>query len=357
MKNNIQKIRESNFELLRIIAMFLVLVVHADYLSIGRPTQIEIMQEPICSIGRIFIQAMSIACVNIFVLISGWFGIKPSLKSFSNFIFQCLFFYIGIYWIGIASGYATFNIKDCVRSFALIKWNWFIYSYILLYILAPVLNSYINNTPQKQLRNTIIYFYIFQTIFGFLFRTVPFFYEGYSTISFIGLYMLARYVKLYPNKYTTFSIKKDFLIILSSIILVATTEFLLVINNAPKHFNYNNYINPLVIISALYTLLAFSKLKFNNKFINWIATSCFAVYLIHINPLILDKYLDGMKYIYNNTNGIAYLTTITFVLILIFTISILIDKSRIFVWNLLWKNIEKSNIYQTNFSSKNKPSQ
>ena len=350
MKNSNYVIRESNFELLRIVAMFLVLVVHADYLSLGRPTQIEIMQEPISSIGRIFFQAMSIACVNIFILISGWFGIKPSIKSFSNFIFQCLFFYIGIYLVGIASGFATFSIKGLVRSFALIKWNWFIYSYILLYILAPILNSYINNTPKKQIRNTIICFYIFQTIFAFLFRTVSFFENGYSTISFIGLYMLARYIKLFPNKYTTLSIKNDFLIISFFITLIATIEFILISYNAPEHYKYNNYINPFVILVALYTLLLFSKLKFHSKFINWIASSCFAVYLIHINPLILDKYLHGTKFIYNNTNGFTYLLTISLALIIIFIFAIFLDKIRILVWNLFWKNIERTNIYQMNFN-------
>ena len=354
MKNNNPGTRDSNFELLRIIAMFLVLIVHADYLSLGRPTQTQIIQEPFSSIGRIFFQAMSIACVNIFILISGWFGIKPNLKSFSNFIFQCIFFYVGIYLVGIVSGFTTFTPKTFVRTFALIKWNWFIYSYILLYILAPALNSYINNSPRKQLLNTIICFYTFQTIYGFLFRTVDFFHDGYSTISFIGLYMLARYIKLYPCKYTTLSTKNDLLIILLSITLIATIEFILISHNAPKHFEYNNYINPFVILAALYTLLLFSKLKFHSKFINWIATSCFAVYLIHINPLLLDKYLHGMKFIYDNTNGFSYLLTISLVLIIIFIISVFLDKIRILVWKLFWKNVERTNIYQMNFNKNHK---
>ena len=41
--------RQSNFELLRIIAMFLVLVVHADYFSLGAPSYQDCVNCPIQS--------------------------------------------------------------------------------------------------------------------------------------------------------------------------------------------------------------------------------------------------------------------------------------------------------------------
>lgn len=50
-------------ELLRIIAMFLVLVVHADFFSLGAPTLYKIKENELSSLRRIFIQAISIRCV------------------------------------------------------------------------------------------------------------------------------------------------------------------------------------------------------------------------------------------------------------------------------------------------------
>ena len=85
------KTRDSNIELLRMLAMFLVLLVHADFFSLGTPTLQDIQTSTLDSTLRIFFEALSIVCVNVFVLISGWFGIRPSLKGVSNFIFQCLF--------------------------------------------------------------------------------------------------------------------------------------------------------------------------------------------------------------------------------------------------------------------------
>ena len=86
------KVRQSNIELLRIIAMFLVLIVHADFTSIGCPNIEDIETSPISSFFRILTQSLSLICVNLFVLISGYFGINPKSKSILSLIFQVFFF-------------------------------------------------------------------------------------------------------------------------------------------------------------------------------------------------------------------------------------------------------------------------
>lgn len=74
-----QHARESNFELLRIIAMFMVLVLHADFQALGEPTRADIISSPLTSSLKVFFEMASIVAVNVFVLISGWFGIRGSL--------------------------------------------------------------------------------------------------------------------------------------------------------------------------------------------------------------------------------------------------------------------------------------
>ena len=85
------KERLSNFELLRILAMFLVLVVHANFFSINVPTHIECIRNGAVSFFRFFIESISIVCVDVFVLLSGYFGIKCRVKSFFNLFFQIIF--------------------------------------------------------------------------------------------------------------------------------------------------------------------------------------------------------------------------------------------------------------------------
>lgn len=84
--------RLSNIELLRIVAMLLVLATHANFYLFGPPSTEELLNTPILSLFRIYAQGISICCVDIFVIISGWFGIHAQKRSFLSFTFQCLYF-------------------------------------------------------------------------------------------------------------------------------------------------------------------------------------------------------------------------------------------------------------------------
>ena len=85
------KVREANFELLRITAMFMILVIHANMISLPKPVCSELFYNPFPVITRYFIESLGIFGVNIFVLISGWFTIKTRSKSFLAFGFQILY--------------------------------------------------------------------------------------------------------------------------------------------------------------------------------------------------------------------------------------------------------------------------
>ena len=63
--------RQSNIELFRIVAMFLVLVLHALFIAIGTPSQSQCLFAPGNAITRIFFQSLAIVAVDVFVLISG----------------------------------------------------------------------------------------------------------------------------------------------------------------------------------------------------------------------------------------------------------------------------------------------
>lgn len=201
--NNISKpaftrTRNSNIELLRITAMLLVLVVHADFFSLSEPKANDIIEDPVLSFVRFFVESCSIVCVNAFVLISGWFSIKPKVERFCNFFFQVVFFSVLLYfpfgsyykspgeWITIVLGFQY----------------WFVRAYIILYLLSPVLNSFVNTAKRKQLLLFILLFYLVQTIYGWYLGKAAWFDKGYSPLSFFGLYLIGRYLRIYkPFRY------------------------------------------------------------------------------------------------------------------------------------------------------------
>lgn len=194
--------RQSNIELLRILAMFLVLIVHADFWTLGPPSTEDFSTSPINAWTRTIIESISIVCVNVFILISGWFGIRFSVKGLLNFIFQCAYFLFGIYFVMVASGCVSFSIKGLAECLCLTSVNWFIKAYAALYILTPMLNAFVDKASRKQFRNLLILFFTFQTIWGWT-GAAAWVMFGYSAFSFIGLYLLARYIRLYDIKCLT----------------------------------------------------------------------------------------------------------------------------------------------------------
>ena len=73
--------RNSSLEFYRIIATFTVLVVHFNGWFVDIPERFDFSHIALSRIGQMIIEAATIICVNMFVLISGYFGIKLRLSS------------------------------------------------------------------------------------------------------------------------------------------------------------------------------------------------------------------------------------------------------------------------------------
>ena len=335
---NCQEPRHSNIELLRIISMFLVLIVHADFWSLGRPTSLDMQITPLASYTRFFIESLAIVCVNIFVLISGWFGINPSVKSFSKFAFQCLFFLTGHFVVRLVIGESYLNLKGIVRHFCLLSDYWFIKSYVGLYILAPILNAFVKVANKIQMKSLLIVFFLYQTIYGW-FGAADFFANGYSTMSFMGLYMLGRYLNVYGKIQTSRPIPPFVWICIYMTCCITNTILAPIIS----FLNIYSYLSPLVILASVSIFLVFSNLKMKTyKIINWIAASCFAIYLFHVDQGgIGNVFRQTIAAIYSSTSGILCIVEIGLFLVGVSVIAIMLDQIRILLWNLISNMIER----------------
>lgn len=331
--------RQSNIELLRILAMFLVLLVHADFFSLGAPDVNEIHNTPIDAFLRILFESISIVCVNVFVLISGWFGIKPSFKGLSNFIYQCLFFLTGLYLFTLCLGVNQLSLQGIAGCFFATKLNWFIKAYLLLYFLSPVLNSFIQNSTRRTFKLVLISFFLFTCTYGW-FGAAAFMCDGYTTLFFIGLYLLARFLRIYSPQWTQYSSFTYFAIYFACVTLVTSVSFLVpYFGDREVALNLYSYISPTTIVGALSLLLCFTRIKIQNKFINWCGISCFAVFLIHVSPSTLWHFKSMFIYLHDNLSSFAFWTATLAVLSIIFIISVLIDKVRIKTYNSLYAHV------------------
>lgn len=334
------KQRNSSFELLRIISMVLVLVVHLDFLAIGNPTQEELLSSFQPCISRIIFESLAICCVNVFVLISGWFGIRASIKGFSNFIFQCLFIATFVIVCNL-----LFGIGDSVRPVAfrdLINLNWFVVSYIGLYIISPILNAFIETIDKKQIRTTLLILFSFEFLFGFVTQWTQDFNLGYSILHFVLLYLLARYSNIHKPRYANLTRPIYIFNFFVSSLIITFVGWIIVSFNISTIPDWFNYYNPIVIIESLSLILLFSKITINSNIVNNIAKSCFAVFLFHTHPYISRVYLyPFVKESYFSSPGLNTLGVCILIITTVFTVSILIDRIRLFTWNLFSKFFNK----------------
>ena len=137
--------RQSNYELLRIIAMMMIIGLHyfnadmggvIDNVSIGTTNYyLTYLFESIFMVG-----------VNVFVLISGYFMIKKdtiNIRKCVDLLILLAFYGICFYIIRIFIGIDKFSIKNLIKvSLPILAGSrWFVKTYIILVILSPFINK------------------------------------------------------------------------------------------------------------------------------------------------------------------------------------------------------------------------
>lgn len=224
------------------------------------------------------------------------------------------------------------SVKGIASCFATLEINWFIRAYIGLYIIAPLLNAFVDQANEKELRRLLIYFFIFQSLYSWLTNVEAFFKQGYSTMSFIGLYLLARYARLYPNRFTQQSKWTDLAVFFALVAFHTIAQVLKL-----PFFIRLSYVNPIVIIEALYLLLFFSKIQIQSRIINFVGASSFAAFLFHSNPNWHKQiFTEPVQTLYEQYDGIASIGMILLFLKAIYTIAVIIDQLRLVCWKRLW---------------------
>lgn len=330
MKNQ----RDSNFELLRLVAMMLVMLVHANYLSIGYVTHAELHATPIAGVVRIVCEQLCIVSVNLFILISGWFGIRPTLKKLASLLFQVLF-------IGIVSAEICRYIGAEVPSAELGNLlyfgsnYWFVPTYLILFGISPMLNTYCEHASRRDFTILLVSFFVLQTLFGWLTFDAGHYARGYSALSFVGLYLLAQYIRRHGE--VLVQRLKAWHCLLFYIIFTAIPATIACVGLyfKGKEFGATSYNSLFVIAASVSLVLLFSKLHFKSRVVNWLASSAFAIYLVHQAPGAFDLYANLFKESYDTISGVWFIPFVLGVTTLIGLASILLDKVRILVWELI----------------------
>ena len=319
------KKRNSSIELFRIIATFLVLIVHFTNWFVGGMfdiTDSSIPREQIW--GQIISSSISICCVNCFLVISGWFGLKLKTASIYKLWTMLVFIYVPCCFLRFYQGDVNlFALANSIIAFT--ADSYFIQNYVMLLFLSPILNSFIEKYGDR-----IKFYVICFLLIGFIFSNVLpneslLINRGYSLFHFVLMYLLGRLAYIY--KECIFKIKRPIylLIYFTSVTIIALQHLF--------HYPFTwEYSNIFVIIESFSLFFFFASANFFNKTINTIAESCFAVYVLHTSQPLLTYLWDIDNKWLVSYSYYRYIIQIVFLCIIVFVISVLYDKLRTWIF-------------------------
>lgn len=336
--------RSSNIELLRIVAMLFIMFGHLNRENWGLPDMQTLRSFPLAGGLGVWFRMINLTGVDVFVLISGYFGIRPRVNSVASLFFQGLFFSVGMYAFWLLTKQTTFSLGEFSMHLKPMKIYWFLGVYVWLMLIAPILNRYIDTATKGELRLLLFVYFFFSCGVEWWMSASAELYRGYSILSFVGLYLLARYIRLYGGRWCKLSPWYDLLIFVGSTLLSAVSALALVWGagrtfegDDPLIERLVSYNSPLCILAALSLLLFFSKLKIGHvRWINWLAASSFSVYLLHEEYLMRPHYEAIAEYISQHYAGIVWFAALTGVVLGLYFATTLIDQVRQQFWRRLF---------------------
>ena len=343
MNRTLQDTRNSNLEILRIIAMIFIIAFH---LSRHGFDGIDFVLSNPNSYFLYFLGIFGRIGVDIFVLISAYFMIKSRFTFRKLLLLGGEVYFYSIIFLVIFTLFLTpvmpITIMDIIKSILPISHAyWFITDYIALMLISPFLNILLTKlSKQEYLKLLLLLFLVwcvYPTITGDNFT--------YSEmIFFIVLYIIGGFIRLHVD-IDKLSMKK--LVVIFSISIIITyilfTTFasidslsqLAMFNKETSIFK-KVYSLPVVTGSISLLLIFLKRKEFSNKNINYISGSVLGVYLIHSNflfsPYLWTKFIHIQTY-FNSTNLII-ISIIS--IILVYIICTIIDIMRRLTVEKLW---------------------
>lgn len=309
------KERNVNFEILRVVAMLMVLLLHA--FNFG-----GLLALPREQLGGTayyatwYLEALCYGSVNVFVLITGYFmvGSRFRLSRMGRVWLQTFFYSAGIgvlAWLLLKTPFEQLWLVPATNGV-----YWYVTSYLLLCLFSPFLNRLIRVMDRRAHLTLVLMlvaaFVLVPTLAGAYSAKDYRLENGYSVGWFITLYFVAAYVRLYrkPTKrpWAYLAASAGFAMITVMLVQWVFPWMQQIGGFSTKVWSGFHYNAITVFGASLCLFLGFQGLNIRAdsnlaRFLVAIAPYAFGVYLIHTHPALkLPIWLDfiGLPRLYDS---------------------------------------------------------
>ena len=278
--------------------------------------------------------------VDLFVLITGYFGIKDNKRAVLKNIILCTIYLVMFNLLGVFLGKSV-DVWQVVFPISHGPW-WFMQVYFLIVLVAPFMEKMFSTLSRKDWLAWIITVSAINIYFGHIHHVGTVFSHGFNLINMINVYSIGALIRFlksrnYDAKCVWFGIfflgggKQQCIFLLA----------LMAIGYFAGRFTYVNgfelnvweYCSPIVIMISVVVFSMFQRLGIKtNKIISYFSSSAIGVYLITEYPPVREllKQSFGLLYSLLCPNVYMGLLFIFAYAIALFIICTLIDKARLF---------------------------
>ena len=287
--------RERQFEVMRTVAMFFIVVYHCLTHGIGDGYEFSTIS-PIClsnALSSDLMLVFSSIAVNLYVMISGYFLVDLNFKAsrivrtwsvacFYSFVITLFFMVLCLIPFDLLLGKSLFPISSDAY--------WFVTQYIGLLILSPFLAIMVRNLSYRQYLALLIggAFICLTIIPDFPLGKRYYVAHGNSVWSFAYLFLIAGFVKHHLKEIPNSRIMMAFVLL---VLLIFSSEVIGGYHQGIVHLYWLNYNGLALILSVAVFILVRQQKVPDNGFWNVlvkVAPYSFGVYLIHDHLLIRD---------------------------------------------------------------------
>lgn len=345
------KARQANIELLRIVAMLMVVVLH--YLVKGQAAVSLVENTSMINAVLWLVKALCIVTINVYVLISGYFLLEANWKILRlvNLWFQTLFYSVGVPLVCLClgiGGIEQWGMYDWINVLLPVQMEhyWFITAYVVLYLLVPVLSAGVKQMTKKQhqlvIAGLLLVFSIPKTIIPIY---IPIDRYGYDFGWFMCLFLIAAYIRMYGMPFFNRTSKSLAIYLLSVLGIWGISVVCGILSRKGLPLAYMMdmaycYNHLLVLIASVALFYVFKFIKVPQGMISdlicKISSYTLGVYLLHENLAVRTKW-QFWAGIENVRNGFEIIPHMIITVLAVFVAGIIVD----FVRECIFKFVKK----------------
>ncbi len=299
--------RSSNFELLRIFAMLMIVGSHAaQHSGIGGWSSFA---SPVSKnlVSLYLLGSYGQLGVALFVIISSWFlcdkkgGIHTE-KAVRIYL-HALFVSVAIFIFIKAGGFIELGAKDFARTLLTPakQGYWFVRTYILFYLIVPFLQEYLLKAEEKNIKRLFIVLTIFIGAMNFFLPAVAL--EFGSVGSFIYIFVAVFFLKKHEGNFLEKHCRVIFVLLLAlmwlSMIFANVVGHSLgfsdeiIVKLLCRIFATRHIFLLALAMALFYIFKNYVKIGYS-KIINTVAGTTLGVYILHENPLFCSYGENGL---------------------------------------------------------------